>query len=140
MKPRCSLKVSACTQEGMLKAANEILQEKVFSNCQLTLLVQTSGFIPIHHDKQLSDFCQFTLSYELHSGLVPRHDKATDAMNLMQIVEQSSLLDVGMVVADQQNGRFSTVPLVEEVISSNPLTILSGYSSCRGSEMGYSFC
>lgn len=102
-------------------------------------VVQTSGFIPIHNDKQLSDFCQFTLSYELHSGLVPRHDKATDAMNLMQIVEQSSLLDVGMVVADQQNGRFSTVPLVEEVISSNPLTILSGYSSCRGSEMGYSF-
>ncbi|XP_008677250.1 MADS-box transcription factor 26 isoform X2 [Zea mays] len=81
--PFTSLKVSACTQEGMLKAANEILQEK--------------------------------------------------------IVEQSSLLDVGMVVADQQNGRFSTVPLVEEVISSNPLTVLSGYSSCRGSEMGYSF-
>nr|ACR37840.1 unknown [Zea mays] len=35
--PFTSLKVSACTQEGMLKAANEILQEKVFSNCQLTL-------------------------------------------------------------------------------------------------------
>ncbi|AQK51078.1 Agamous-like MADS-box protein AGL12 [Zea mays] len=58
--PFTSLKVSACTQEGMLKAANEILQEK--------------------------------------------------------IVEQSSLLDVGMVVADQQNGRFSTVPLVEEAL------------------------
>ncbi|XP_008648375.1 MADS-box transcription factor 26 [Zea mays] len=51
-----------------------------------------------------------------------------------KIVEQSSLLDVGMVVADQQNGHFSTVPLVEEMIS-NPLTILSGYSNCRG----YSF-
>ncbi|AQK51080.1 Agamous-like MADS-box protein AGL12 [Zea mays] len=25
------------SKEGMLKAANEILQEKVFSNCQLTL-------------------------------------------------------------------------------------------------------
>ncbi|CAD6246408.1 unnamed protein product [Miscanthus lutarioriparius] len=54
-----------------------------------------------------------------------------------KIVEQSSLLDVGMVVADQQNGHFSTVPLIEEI--TNPLTILSGYSNCRGSELGYSF-
>nr|ACG33252.1 MADS-box transcription factor 26 [Zea mays] len=65
--------------------------------------------------------------------------KAANEILQEKIVEQSSLLDVGMVVADQQNGRFSTVPLVEEVISSNPLTVLSGYSSCRGSEMGYSF-
>ncbi|XP_062191499.1 MADS-box transcription factor 26-like [Phragmites australis] len=70
------LKVSLYMQEGMLKASNEILQEK--------------------------------------------------------IVEQSGLLDVGMMVADQQNGHFSTVPLIEEI--TNPLTILSGYS-----EMGYSF-
>ncbi|GJN39860.1 hypothetical protein PR202_gb29008 [Eleusine coracana subsp. coracana] len=76
-----SLKVSLYMQEGMLKAANEILQEK--------------------------------------------------------IVEQNGLLDVGMMVADQQNGHFSTVPLIEEI--TNPLTILSGYSTCRGSEMGYSF-
>ena len=55
----------------------------------------------------------------------------------MQIVEQSGLLDVGMMVAAQQNGHFSRVPLIEEI--TNPLTILSGYSNCRGSEMGYSF-
>lgn len=55
----------------------------------------------------------------------------------MQIVEQNGLLDVGMMVADQQNGHFSTVPLIEEI--TNPLTILSGYSTCRGSDMGYSF-
>ncbi|KAM0885475.1 hypothetical protein ACQ4PT_030323 [Festuca glaucescens] len=72
------------SQEGMLKAANEILQEKV----------------PI-------------------------------------IVEQHGLIDVGMAIADQQNGHFSTFPLIEEI--TNPLTILSGYSTCRGSEMGYSF-
>ncbi|XP_037462849.1 MADS-box transcription factor 26-like isoform X1 [Triticum dicoccoides] len=71
-------------QEGMLKAANEILQEKV----------------PI-------------------------------------IVEQHGLIDVGMTIADQQNGHFSTVPMLEEI--TNPLTILSGYSTCRGSDMGYSF-
>nr|ASZ80012.1 MADS26 [Dendrocalamus latiflorus] len=70
------------SKEGMLKAANEILQEKI-------------------------------------------------------LVEQNSLIDVGMMVADQQNGHFSTVPLIEEI--TNPLTILSGYSTCRGSEMGYSF-
>ncbi|KAM3211508.1 hypothetical protein ACQJBY_064960 [Aegilops geniculata] len=68
-------------QEGMLKAANEVLQEK--------------------------------------------------------IVEQHGLIDVGMTIADQQNGHFSTVPMLEEI--TNPLTILSGYSTCRGSEMGYSF-
>ncbi|XP_062194921.1 MADS-box transcription factor 26 [Phragmites australis] len=72
--------LSLYMQEGMLKAANEILQEK--------------------------------------------------------IVEQSGLLDIGMMV-DQQNGHFSTVPMIEEI--TNPLTILSGYSNCWGSEMGYSF-
>jgi hypothetical protein len=55
----------------------------------------------------------------------------------MQIVEQNGLLDVGMMEADQRNGHFSTVPLIEEI--TNPLTILSGYSTCRGSGMGYSF-
>uniref|UniRef100_A0A0D9X3S0 MADS-box domain-containing protein n=1 Tax=Leersia perrieri TaxID=77586 RepID=A0A0D9X3S0_9ORYZ len=76
-----ALKSKASHTEGMLKAANEILQEK--------------------------------------------------------IVEQNGLIDVGMMVADQQNGHFSKVPLIEEI--TNPLTILSGYSTCRGSEMGYSF-
>lgn len=59
--------------------------------------------------------------------------KAANEVLQEKIVEQSSLLDV----ADQQNGHFSTVPLIEEI--TNPLTILSGYSNCRGSEMGYSF-
>ncbi|RLN03612.1 MADS-box transcription factor 26 [Panicum miliaceum] len=63
--------------------------------------------------------------------------KAANEVLQEKIVEQSGLLDVGMVVADQQNGHFSTVPLIEEI--TNPLTILSGYSNCRGSEMGYSF-
>ncbi|KQJ94842.1 MADS-box transcription factor 26-like [Brachypodium distachyon] len=75
------------SKEDMLKAANEILQEKIV---------------------------------EQH-GLVGHH----------------GLIDVGMTIADQQNGHFSTDPLIEEI--TNPLTILSGYSTCRGSEMGYSF-
>ncbi|TVU43695.1 hypothetical protein EJB05_10183, partial [Eragrostis curvula] len=62
--------------------------------------------------------------------------KAANEILQEKIVEQSGLLDVGMMVADQQNGHFSTVPLIEEI--TNPLTILSGYSTCRGSEMGYS--
>uniref|UniRef100_A0A0D9XFL1 Uncharacterized protein n=1 Tax=Leersia perrieri TaxID=77586 RepID=A0A0D9XFL1_9ORYZ len=53
-----------------------------------------------------------------------------------KIVEQNGLIDVGMMVADQQNGHFIIVSLVEEIM--NPLNILSGYSTCRGSEMGYS--
>ncbi|RCV29436.1 hypothetical protein SEVIR_6G011600v4 [Setaria viridis] len=63
--------------------------------------------------------------------------KAANEVLQEKIVEQSGLLDVGVMVADQQNGHFSTVPLIEEI--TNPLTILSGYSNCRGSEMGYSF-
>ncbi|WVZ95455.1 hypothetical protein U9M48_041218 [Paspalum notatum var. saurae] len=63
--------------------------------------------------------------------------KAANEILQEKIVEQSGLLDVGMMVTDQQNGHFSTVPLIEEI--TNPLTILSGYSNCRGSEMGYSF-
>ncbi|CAL4996289.1 unnamed protein product [Urochloa decumbens] len=63
--------------------------------------------------------------------------KAANEILQEKIVEQSGLLDVGVMVADQQNGHFSTVPLIEEI--TNPLTILSGYSNCRGSEMGYSF-
>ncbi|KAF8712666.1 hypothetical protein HU200_028426 [Digitaria exilis] len=63
--------------------------------------------------------------------------KAANEILQEKIVEQSGLIDVGMMVADQQNGHFSTVPLIEEI--TNPLTILSGYSNCRGSEMGYSF-
>ncbi|KAJ1266908.1 hypothetical protein BS78_07G016200 [Paspalum vaginatum] len=63
--------------------------------------------------------------------------KAANEVLQEKIVEQSGLLDVGMMVTDQQNGHFSTVPLIEEI--TNPLTILSGYSNCRGSEMGYSF-
>ncbi|KAL6857137.1 hypothetical protein ACP4OV_018519 [Aristida adscensionis] len=63
--------------------------------------------------------------------------KAANEILQEKIVEQSGLLDVGVMVADQQNGHFSTVPLIEEI--TNPLTILSGYSTCRGSEMGYSF-
>ncbi|KAG2576272.1 MADS-box transcription factor 26-like [Panicum virgatum] len=62
--------------------------------------------------------------------------KAANEVLQEKIVEQSGLLDVGMMVAAQQNGHF-TVPLIEEI--TNPLTILSGYSNCRGSEMGYSF-
>lgn len=62
--------------------------------------------------------------------------KAANEILQEKIVEQNGLLDVGMV-GDQQNGHFSTVPLIEEI--TNPLTILSGYSTCRGSEMGYSF-
>ncbi|BAF22747.1 mADS-box transcription factor 26 [Oryza sativa Japonica Group] len=63
--------------------------------------------------------------------------KAANEILQEKIVEQNGLIDVGMMVADQQNGHFSTVPLLEEI--TNPLTILSGYSTCRGSEMGYSF-
>nr|ASZ79947.1 MADS26 [Phyllostachys edulis] len=63
--------------------------------------------------------------------------KAANEILQEKIVEQNGLIDVGMMVADQQNGHFSTVPLIEEI--TNPLTILSGYSTCRGSEMGYSF-
>ncbi|OEL33791.1 MADS-box transcription factor 26 [Dichanthelium oligosanthes] len=63
--------------------------------------------------------------------------KAANEILQEKIVEQSGLLDVGMMVADQQNGHFRTVPLIEEI--TNPLTILSGYSNCRVSEMGYSF-
>jgi len=63
--------------------------------------------------------------------------KAANEVLQEKIVEQSGLLDVGMMVAAQQNGHFSTVPLIEEI--TNPLTILSGYSNCRGSDMGYSF-
>jgi len=63
--------------------------------------------------------------------------KAANEVLQEKIVEQSGLLDVGMMVAAQQNGHFSRVPLIEEI--TNPLTILSGYSNCRGSEMGYSF-
>lgn len=63
--------------------------------------------------------------------------KAANEILQEKIVEQSGLLDVGMMVTDQHNGHFSTVPLLEEI--TNPLTILSGYSNCRGSEMGYSF-
>ncbi|KAG8046325.1 hypothetical protein GUJ93_ZPchr0008g14013 [Zizania palustris] len=72
------------SKEGMLKAANEILQEKI---------VEQNG---LNH-----------------------------------------LIDVGMMESHQQNGHFNTVPLIEEI--TNPLTILSGYSTCRVSEMGYSF-
>jgi hypothetical protein len=97
-------------QEGMLQAANEVLQEKV---PPWAIYIKTFEVL-FHacHGKQLTVWIWYCV----------------------QIVEQSSLLDVGMVVADQQNGHFSTVPLVEEMIS-NPLTILSGYSNCRG----YSF-
>ncbi|VAI88465.1 unnamed protein product [Triticum turgidum subsp. durum] len=63
--------------------------------------------------------------------------KAANEILQEKIVEQHGLIDVGMTIADQQNGHFSTVPLLEEI--TNPLTILSGYSTCRGSEMGYSF-
>uniref|UniRef100_J3MPS9 MADS-box domain-containing protein n=1 Tax=Oryza brachyantha TaxID=4533 RepID=J3MPS9_ORYBR len=63
--------------------------------------------------------------------------KAANEILQEKIVEQNGLIDVGRMVADQQNGHFSTVPLIEEI--TNPLTILSGYSTCRGSEMGYSF-
>uniref|UniRef100_A0A0D9X3S2 MADS-box domain-containing protein n=1 Tax=Leersia perrieri TaxID=77586 RepID=A0A0D9X3S2_9ORYZ len=63
--------------------------------------------------------------------------KAANEILQEKIVEQNGLIDVGMMVADQQNGHFSKVPLIEEI--TNPLTILSGYSTCRGSEMGYSF-
>lgn len=63
--------------------------------------------------------------------------KAANEILQEKIVEQNGLIDVGMMVADQQNGHFSTIPLLEEI--TNPLTILSGYSTCRGSEMGYSF-
>nr|AAM55472.1 MADS-box protein FDRMADS3 [Oryza sativa Indica Group] len=60
--------------------------------------------------------------------------KAANEILQEKIVEQNGLIDVGMMVADQQNGHFSTVPLLEEI--TNPLTILSGYSTCRGSENG----
>jgi hypothetical protein len=94
----------------MLKAANEILQEKVS---------MWSGF-----------------KYKLPAAMCHIHGKCwLYDCYCMQIVEQNGLLDVGMMVAGQQNGHFSTVPLIEEI--TNPLTILSGYS--RGSEMGYSF-
>ncbi|KAM3211509.1 hypothetical protein ACQJBY_064960 [Aegilops geniculata] len=63
--------------------------------------------------------------------------KAANEVLQEKIVEQHGLIDVGMTIADQQNGHFSTVPMLEEI--TNPLTILSGYSTCRGSEMGYSF-
>ncbi|KAL5230015.1 hypothetical protein ABZP36_028791 [Zizania latifolia] len=63
--------------------------------------------------------------------------KAANEILQEKIVEQNGLIDVGMMVADQQNGHFSTVPLIEDI--TNPLTILSGYSTYRGSEMGYSF-
>uniref|UniRef100_R7W585 MADS-box transcription factor 26 n=1 Tax=Aegilops tauschii TaxID=37682 RepID=R7W585_AEGTA len=63
--------------------------------------------------------------------------KAANEILQEKIVEQHGLIDVGMTIADQQNGHFSTVPMLEEI--TNPLTILSGYSTCRGSEMGYSF-
>ncbi|KAL5222446.1 hypothetical protein ABZP36_027159 [Zizania latifolia] len=63
--------------------------------------------------------------------------KAANEILQEKIVEQNGLIDVGMMVSHQQNGHFSTVPLIEEI--TNPLTILSGYSTCRGSEMGYSF-
>ncbi|KAM0860601.1 hypothetical protein ACQ4PT_046424 [Festuca glaucescens] len=63
--------------------------------------------------------------------------KAANEILQEKIVEQHGLIDVGMTIADQQNGHFSTFPLIEEI--TNPLTILSGYSTCRGSEMGYSF-
>uniref|UniRef100_A0A0D9X3S1 MADS-box domain-containing protein n=1 Tax=Leersia perrieri TaxID=77586 RepID=A0A0D9X3S1_9ORYZ len=71
-------------------------------------------------------------SYSLEGML-----KAANEILQEKIVEQNGLIDVGMMVADQQNGHFSKVPLIEEI--TNPLTILSGYSTCRGSEMGYSF-
>ncbi|KAL6658772.1 hypothetical protein ACP70R_002812 [Stipagrostis hirtigluma subsp. patula] len=62
--------------------------------------------------------------------------KAANEILQGKIVEQSGLINVDMMVADQQNGHFSTVPLIEEI--TNPLTILSGYSPFRGSEMSYS--
>jgi len=100
-------------QEGMLKAANEVLQEKV----QIVNRVWPTNFLQV--------LCHTWLKLMVWMWCC------------MQIVEQSGLLDVGMMVAAQQNGHFSTVPLIEEI--TNPLTILSGYSNCRGSEMGYSF-
>ncbi|XP_020084635.1 MADS-box transcription factor 26-like isoform X2 [Ananas comosus] len=58
-----------------------------------------------------------------------------------KIVEQNGFFDIAPVIA-QQNGHFAVAPVIGDHhhIPYNPLTIQNDYySSCRGSEMGYSY-
>ncbi|OAY66862.1 MADS-box transcription factor 26 [Ananas comosus] len=67
--------------------------------------------------------------------------KATNELLQEKIVEQNGFFDIAPVMA-QQNGHFAVAPVIGDHhhIPYNPLTIQNDYySSCRGSEMGYSY-